>query len=166
MSRPITPASGMMSSTAAANGPASGLSGSRPASYIGPDAAGIQHHQGAPQDTSFLGTEDVVGHDGASGINRSNSQMSQSATYIPSRGGTLKKKTSLHKMGSLKRSGSRKSSYAGSVRSLKVGDKDRYEPDEYNSAFYCPIPTATSPTEILANRFQGKHGRSAIISRV
>ena len=93
-----------------------------------------------------------------SGLQRSNSQMSQSATAVPSRGGTLKKKASLK--GSLKRSGSKKSSYAGSVRSMRLGEKEKYEPtEEQNSAFYCPVPISGSPTDLLADRFQGRCGK-------
>jgi hypothetical protein len=86
-------------------------------------------------------------------MHRSNSVLSQSETAIPSRGGTLKKKASLRRGNSLKRSGSRRSSRAGSVRSLAL------EPDgdETHSAFYSPIPTTGNPTEILANRFSGMY---------
>jgi hypothetical protein len=86
-------------------------------------------------------------------MQRSNSVMSQGDTLIPSRGGTLKKKASLRRTGSLKRSSSRRSSRAGSVRSLVLqapGDID-----EMHSAFFSPVPTSGNPTEVLANRFQG-----------
>ncbi|CZS92561.1 hypothetical protein WAI453_006700 [Rhynchosporium graminicola] len=85
-------------------------------------------------------------------MQRSDSVMSQGDTLILSRGGTLKKKASLRKTGSVKRSSSRRSSRAGSVRSLALqpaGDED-----ETHSAFYSPVPTTGNPTEILANRFQ------------
>jgi hypothetical protein len=84
-------------------------------------------------------------------MQRSNSGLSQGEIVFPSRGGTLKKKASLRRGNSLKRSGSRRSSRAGSVRSLAL------EPDgdEMHSAFYSPIPTTGNPTEILANRFSG-----------
>ncbi|PMD67189.1 uncharacterized protein K444DRAFT_506770, partial [Hyaloscypha bicolor E] len=85
-------------------------------------------------------------------MQRSNSVMSQGDTLIPSRGGTLKKKASLRRTGSLKRTSSRRSSRAGSVRSLVLqapGDID-----EMHSAFFSPVPTSGNPTEILANRFQ------------
>ena len=84
-------------------------------------------------------------------MQHSNSGLSQGETTIPSRGGTLKKKASLKRGNSLKRSGSRRSSRAGSVRSLAL------EPDgdEIHSAFYSPIPTSGNPTDILANRFLG-----------
>ena len=70
-----------------------------------------------------------------------------------SRGNTLKKKASLRRSASLKRSGSRRSMNAGSVRSLALQSSS--DQDEMHSAFYCPVPTATNPTEVLANRFQG-----------
>ncbi|KAK0648821.1 hypothetical protein B0T16DRAFT_456274 [Cercophora newfieldiana] len=69
-----------------------------------------------------------------------------------SRGNTLKKKASLRRAGSLKRSSSRRSMKAGSVRSLAL--QSTTDQDEIQSAFYCPVPTAGSPTEVLANRFQ------------
>lgn len=90
----------------------------------------------------------------SAGLQRSESQMSHHSLG-PSRGGTLKKKPSLSKKGSLKRSSSRKSLRAGSVRSLHLGEK-KYGGEDVNSAFYVPIPTGGSPTDELANRFQGK----------
>lgn len=92
-------------------------------------------------------------------LHRTESQMSQGQAVTPSRGGTLKKKSSLKRGGSLKRSNSKRSSYAGSVRSLNLGEKEKYAaPDdvEMNSAFFIPVPTSGNPTEILANRFQGE----------
>lgn len=121
---------------------------------------------------------------GPSGIQRSVSQMSHArpseapsalqrsaSTMNPSRaptptkggGGTLKKKSSLSKRGSLRRSGSRKSMRAGSVRSLALGDREKYAVDgdeDANSAFYIPVPTTGNPTEVLAERFQGMHSDS------
>ncbi|KAH8661363.1 hypothetical protein BGZ60DRAFT_381241 [Tricladium varicosporioides] len=85
-------------------------------------------------------------------MQRSNSIMSQGETLTPSRGGTLKKKASLRRQGSLKRSSSRRSSRAGSVRSLAL--QPGGEVDEAHSAFYSPVPTSGNPTEILATRFQ------------
>ncbi|KAK0101494.1 hypothetical protein ONS95_006663 [Cadophora gregata] len=85
-------------------------------------------------------------------MQRSNSVMSQGDTLIPSRGGTLKKKASLRRTGSMKRSSSRRSSRAGSVRSLAL--QSAGDADETHSAFYSPVPTTGNPTEILANRFQ------------
>ncbi|KAI1411521.1 hypothetical protein F5Y13DRAFT_180650 [Hypoxylon sp. FL1857] len=69
-----------------------------------------------------------------------------------SRGNTLKKKNSLRRSGSLKRSSSRRSMKAGSVRSLAL--QSSHDSDEMHSAFYCPVPTSGSPTEVLSNRFQ------------
>nr|UBX54547.1 PH domain protein [Aspergillus sp.] len=92
-------------------------------------------------------------------IPRSVSQLSHSRSATPTRSatGTLKKKNSLNRKGSLRRSGSRRSMRAGSVRSLALGDREKYRvdgTDDQNSAFYIPIPTDGSPTEVLANRFQ------------
>ncbi|KAL4865987.1 hypothetical protein BDV12DRAFT_173673 [Aspergillus spectabilis] len=95
--------------------------------------------------------------DGRSGIQRSASQMSQSRSATPTRSGTLKKKSSLSKKGSMRRSGSRRSLRAGSVRSLALGDREKYAVDgdeDMNSAFYIPVPTSGNPTEALAERFQ------------
>jgi hypothetical protein len=86
-------------------------------------------------------------------MQRSNSVMSQGDTLTPSRGGTLKKKASLKRGNSLKRSSSRRSSRAGSVRSLAL--QSGVDVDETHSAFFSPVPTSGNPTEILANRFQG-----------
>ncbi|KAI9052514.1 hypothetical protein LZ554_003858 [Drepanopeziza brunnea f. sp. 'monogermtubi'] len=85
-------------------------------------------------------------------MQRSDSVMSQGDTLIPSRGGTLKKKASIRKSGSVKRSPSRRSPQAGSMRSLAHQASGDF--DETNSAFYSPVPTTGNPTEILANRFQ------------
>ncbi|KAM0169275.1 hypothetical protein ACHAPF_010147 [Botrytis cinerea] len=92
-------------------------------------------------DASQRGSSIIEGN-----MHRSHSVMSQGDTLIPSRGGTLKKKSSL------KRSGSRRSSRAGSVRSLVVHPQG--DIDEAHSAFYSPVPTSGNPTDILANRFQ------------
>jgi hypothetical protein len=93
--------------------------------------------------------------DGDASFRRSDSVMSQSQTLTPSRGGTLKKKNSLKRGASLKRSSSRRSLAAGSVKSLQLGDKERYEGSDLYSAFFTPVPTKGTPTELLANRFQG-----------
>jgi hypothetical protein len=69
----------------------------------------------------------------------------------PSRSGTLKKRSSVKRSASLKRSGSRRS-HAGSIRGVSIDDDQRVR---HNSVFYTPVPTSGSPTEILANRFQG-----------
>ncbi|KAI0157065.1 hypothetical protein GGR52DRAFT_187440 [Hypoxylon sp. FL1284] len=69
-----------------------------------------------------------------------------------SRGNTLKKRNSIRRSGSLRRSSSRRSMKAGSVRSLVL--QSTHDSDEVHSAFYCPVPTSGSPTELLSNRFQ------------
>ncbi|KAI9723600.1 MAG: hypothetical protein M1812_000900 [Candelaria pacifica] len=76
----------------------------------------------------------------------------------PSRGGTLKKRVSLSKKASVKRSGSRKGPRFGDVEgSLAAVEKERYDhglEDEMKSATFTPVPTSGNPTEILSNRFQ------------
>ncbi|KAF2768992.1 hypothetical protein EJ03DRAFT_108275 [Teratosphaeria nubilosa] len=92
--------------------------------------------------------------DGHQGVNRSASTASTAVqAQAPSRSGTLKKKASVRRSGStksLKRSGSKKSLRAGSIR----GVTGRSDDEDFNSAFYTPIPTQGSPTEVLADRFQ------------
>lgn len=102
------------------------------------------------QESSTLGGD-------AGDLRRNESVVSQSHTLTPSRGGTLKKKRSLSRKGSVKRTGSKKGSRPGSVRSLGLGDQEDYTGEhgnEMNSAFFTPVPTSGNPTEILANRFQ------------
>lgn len=109
-------------------------------------------------DASQRGSSIVDGDIAAPGLNRNASMATTSnqTTSMPSRGGTLKKKGSLSRRTSLKRSGSRRTSRAGSVRSLGLGDREKYGVgDVNNSAFFTPVPTGGSPTEVLANRFQG-----------
>lgn len=85
-------------------------------------------------------------------VHRTPSVMSHNDQQVlPKRGGTLKKKASL------RRSGSRRSSRAGSVRSLALQPEPT---DEMHSAFYTPVPTSGHPTEYLANRFMGNNHRS------
>lgn len=73
----------------------------------------------------------------------------------PFRKGTLKKKQSLSRQNSTKRNASRISSRPGSVKSLTFADETGGEStDEMNSAFWTPVPTTGSPTDVLANRFQ------------
>lgn len=102
----------------------------------------------------------VSGMQGA-GIDRSASSASTAVAYnqannqgTPSRNNTLKKKASMRRStgatGSLKRSSSRKSLAAGSIKSVAGGN----ETEDFNSAFHTPVPTHGSPTDILANRFQ------------
>ncbi|KAL8683978.1 MAG: hypothetical protein Q9186_000008 [Xanthomendoza sp. 1 TL-2023] len=122
--------------------------------------------QGAPNETSMLSQSDdprdlntsqrgstLVDSGSGGDIHRSDStSMSQSHTLTPSRGGTLKKKRSLSKKASIRRTGSRRNSSAGSVRGLE--QYDGADDDQMNSAFFTPVPTTGTPTEILANRFQ------------
>lgn len=93
---------------------------------------------------------------GANDLHRANSTMSQSHPLTPSKTGTLKKRQSLSRRNSLKRGGSKKGSRPGSVRSLTFADGAGDQPSEMQSAFFTPVPTSGSPTEILANRFQGQ----------
>lgn len=154
MSRPVTP-----STTQPMSRP--GRSNSQLA-HEPVRADGFDHAPGAPRDTSYLQQPLVDDRaaaglrDGAPGLSRSNTNVSQGETMTPSRGGTLKKKASIKRGASLKRSGSRKSSFAGSVRSIQLGEREKYEAgEEENSAFYCPVPTSGSPTDVLVDRFQG-----------
>lgn len=143
-------------------------SSSRPYSYAGNSTASYGHgalDQSQPHNPRFREELDAasrrssVAMDGpAAGIQRSTSQMSHVRSPTPSRSGTLRKKASLSKKGSLRRNGSRRSLRAGSVRSLSLGDREKYHADgteDVNSAFTVPIPTDGNPTEVLANRFQG-----------
>lgn len=79
----------------------------------------------------------------------------------PSRSGTLKKRASVKRSGSLKRSGSRRSMRAGSIKGVNFEDEDGSSV-KHNSVFYTPVPTSGSPTEILANRFQGIDARAIV----
>ncbi|KAF2155235.1 hypothetical protein K461DRAFT_276431 [Myriangium duriaei CBS 260.36] len=100
---------------------------------------------------------DSTAMDEAAGIQRSTSRASNQGGDVPiSRGNTLKKKSSLSRKSSLKRSGSRKSVAAGSIKGVNFHDGAELDEKDFNSAFSTPIPTQSSPTDILANRFQGK----------
>lgn len=116
-------------------------------------------------DASQRGSSIIDGRNGArpessSAMHRSNSVHSfnpgddqqQGAASLPSRGNTLKKKNSMRRTGSLRRSGSRRSMRAGSVKSLALHSAS--DPNEAQSAFFCPVPTSGNPTEVLINRFQ------------
>ena len=132
-----------------------------PAGTSGATDFATSHAQGAPMESSPLSQS--AGHqetdlDTTIDGQRPDSQISQSQTLLPSRGGTLKKKGSLKKSGSIRRTASHRSSRAGSVRSLTLGEKEKYAgSEEMKSAFYSPVPTHGNPTELLANRFQGEH---------
>ncbi|CAK7210299.1 phosphatidylinositol 4,5-bisphosphate-binding protein [Sporothrix bragantina] len=101
-------------------------------------------------DASQRGSSIVDGEGGGGAY--SDGGVSGTSTQLPTRGNTLKKKSSLRRGNSLHRSGSRRSMKAGSVRSLAL--QSRSDADESQSAFYCPVPTRGNPTELLANRFQ------------
>ncbi|RDA93420.1 hypothetical protein CP533_1975, partial [Ophiocordyceps camponoti-saundersi (nom. inval.)] len=86
----------------------------------------------------------------ASAMSRSGSLRSFAAgddRLLPVRNNTLRKRTSM------RRSNSRRSNRAGSVRSLAV--QTAPDSDDVSNAFYCPVPTSGTPTDVLANRFQG-----------
>lgn len=114
---------------------------------------------------THTGEEFNGSHRGSSSLDREpsterqrGSTMSQSQTLVSSRGGTLKKRRSLSRRGSLRREGSRKGSRPGSSRGIGLDGQDdlaRQGGSEMNSAFYTPVTTTGSPTEILATRFQG-----------
>lgn len=111
--------------------------------------------QSAAQQNSVLGSEDFDNtHRDAFFLDNSSPMaprsVSRASTSAPSRSNTLKKKSSVKRMSSMKRSGSKKSLRAGSISGLG-GDNDE---EDFHSAFYTPIPTQGTPTEVLANRFQ------------
>ncbi|KAJ5597578.1 hypothetical protein N7537_007662 [Penicillium hordei] len=144
-------------------GPHSTLS--RPNSFAGTSAyhygSGALESSQVPHNPRFKEDFDTASHrssvfDSPAGMQRSASTMSHVRSTTPSRSSTLRKKASLSKKGSLRRNGSRRSMRAGSVRSLSLGDREKYGTDgsdDVNSAFVSPIPTNGNPTEVLANRF-------------
>lgn len=140
-----------------------GRSSSRPSSYVASSAAlpyGHDQSQFAqsPRDFDTASRRSSAVPDSPGGLQRSASQLSQAKSPTPSRSGTLKKKASLSKKPSLRRNSSRRSLRAGSVKSLSLGDREKYHTDgteDINSAFMVPIPTNGNPTDALANRFQG-----------
>ncbi|KAE8356899.1 hypothetical protein BDV28DRAFT_126383 [Aspergillus coremiiformis] len=141
-------------------------SASRPNSFISRNS-GYNLASGAVAEPSFTRFHEefdapsqggsVVFEGPSANVQRSASQLSNTRSATPTRSGTLKKKSSLSKRSSMRRSGSKKSLRAGSVRSLILGDKEKYSVDgveDQNSAFHIPVPTNGSPTEVLADRFQ------------
>lgn len=133
---------------------------SRPSSYAGNSSAfhyshGARDQSPAPHNPRFKEDFDTRSQRSSidvPSIQRSASQMSG----VPTRSSTLRKKASLSKKGSLRRNGSRRSMRAGSVRSLSLGDREKYATDgteDMNSVFAVPVPTTGNPTEVLANRF-------------
>lgn len=106
-------------------------------------------------DAAQRGTS-IIDGDRSSTMQRSNSVHSFNAGddhQLPTRGNTLKKKNSMRRNRSLKRSNSRRSMRAGSVKSLALDSTS--DPDAAHNAFHCPVPTRGNPTELLADRFQG-----------
>ncbi|KAJ5504114.1 hypothetical protein N7463_006988 [Penicillium fimorum] len=138
---------------------------SRPNSFAGTSAyhygSGALESSQVPYQPRFKEDFDTASHrssvfDSPAGVQRSVSTMSHVRSTTPSGSSTLRKKASLSKKGSLRRNGSRRSMRAGSVRSLSLGDREKYHTDgadDMNSAFTVPIPTNSNPTEVLANRF-------------
>ncbi|KAJ5281066.1 hypothetical protein N7478_006438 [Penicillium angulare] len=141
---------------------------SRPNSYAGNSSSAFHSHGALEQSQPpyigrFREELDTASHrssialeNPASSLQRSVSQASQARSTTPSRQGTLRKKASLSKKASLRRNGSRRSMRAGSVRSLSLGDREKYHDgsEDMNSAFMVPIPTTGNPTEVLSTRFQ------------
>lgn len=133
---------------------------SRPSSYVGsntmPNQPQMAHNPRFREDFDAASRRSSLMPDGM-GMQRSASQVSRARSPVPSRSSTLKKKPSLSRKGSLRRNGSRRSMRAGSVRSVSLGDREKYSDgtEDANSAFTIPIPTSGNPTEVLSNRFQG-----------
>ncbi|KAL8915563.1 MAG: hypothetical protein Q9171_000128 [Xanthocarpia ochracea] len=131
---------------------AMGSSGTEDFAHGAPNETSMLSQTDNPQDFNTSQRGSTLVDSGSGGdIHRSDSTKSQSHTLTPSRGGTLKKKQSLSKKGSVRRTGSRRNSHVGSVRDQQY---DGANDDEMNSAFFTPVPTTGTPTEILANRFQ------------
>ena len=82
-----------------------------------------------------------------------NGNALSSASPVPSsRGGTLKKKSSL------RGTDSRRNTLAETIKSRIIDHEEKLvvgDEDNTNSAYYTPVPTTGTPTEVLANRFQG-----------
>lgn len=83
------------------------------------------------------------------GPQRSVSRASTSGTGGVSRSNTLKKKSSVKTSGSLRRSSSKRSLKAGSIKGVVDADSE-----DFHSYAFTPVPTTGTPTEVLANRFQ------------
>jgi hypothetical protein len=120
---------------------------------VAPTGGRFQEDFNAVRPTSTLVSVDSSVRDG--------SILSSTA---PTRSGTLKKKASISRKSSMvKRSGSKRNSRAGSVRSLLLDGKTDGEGSERNSAFFTPVPTNGNPTEVLAQRFQGESTNSPLV---
>lgn len=138
----------------------------KPSPYDANAAADSSDQQNPPGrfteewDASQRGSSIVDGH---SAQHLANMQRAASVTSyaagddqsLPVRNNTLRKKTSMRRTtGSIRRSSSRRSTRAGSVKSLAL--QSASDPDEERSAFFCPVPTSGAPTEVLAERFLSK----------
>ncbi|KAK7543578.1 hypothetical protein IWX50DRAFT_706101 [Phyllosticta citricarpa] len=150
-------------------GPGQG-SDSAPAMESSPLSQSLAPHQlpgrfNEDFDASQRGSSILLDGDG---IHRSASRASQRSSGAPggvSRSGTLKKKNSVTRRTSIKRSGSRRSMHAGSIKGIAIQD-DSKSPDSFNNVFHTPVPTSGTPTDILANRFQGTpQGAKNLIDR-
>lgn len=126
-----------------------------------PLSQSVSHHD--PQfyedfDAPTRGASIVDGPKGS--LSRANSnKTSTTAVATPSRGGTLKKKSSVKRNSSLMRSGSRRSLRSSSIGGMGYDGGRRSirgDPAELKSAFYTPVPTSGTPTAVLADRFEGK----------
>jgi hypothetical protein len=103
----------------------------------------VQQLEGAGLHRTASGAS-VSGHGGTGGVSKSNTLKKKSSV-----GGGLSRKSSL------KRSNSRRSIHAGSIKGVTVTDD--MGGHEENSVFYTPVPTTGTPTELLVNRFQGAY---------
>jgi hypothetical protein len=91
---------------------------------------------------------------GSAGYGEGSTTLQRSASAVSmSRSNTLKKQKSFGRKSSLKRSSSKRSVRAGSIGGITYDDTSGVNT---RSVFYTPVPTSGSPTEVLANRFQGK----------
>jgi len=103
----------------------------------------VQQLEGAGLHRTASGAS-MLGHGGTGGVSKSNTLKKKSSV-----GGGLSRKSSL------KRSHSKRSIHAGSIKGVTVtDDTGGYEE---NSVFYTPVPTSGTPTELLVNRFQGTY---------
>ena len=127
-----------------------------PASHLVDDSQLAQSMSDQRPSNAFGQQEDLKDDRGSSiqqlegaGLHRTASSASGT---LPTRGNTLKKKSSVSRKSSLKRNSSHRSVNAGSLKVVSI--EDQRNVDEQNSIFYTPVPTSGSPTDILANRFQ------------
>ncbi|RDA82854.1 hypothetical protein CP532_0943 [Ophiocordyceps camponoti-leonardi (nom. inval.)] len=117
-----------------------------------PRSAAVSGRSNEDGDANHRGNSVIDGQTrsrSASAMSRSGSLRSFAAgddRFLPVRNNTLRKRTSM------RRSNSRRSNRAGSVRSLAV--QTAPGSDDVSNAFFCPVPTSGTPTDVLANRFQ------------